>query len=258
MRKSIVSLLAVLLVLSLTVFGVHAQADRLDDGASLLFGSEERNIRQMLDEISTRQGVDLVIVTTDSLEGKTPMEYADDYYDYGGYRPDGILLLVSMEDRDWWISTKGYGITAITDAGLQYISDRFVPYLSDEEYGEAFEIFAQLCDEFITQAKTGDPYDTHNLPKEPFDVTVSLLIALAVGLVVTLIITGKMKRELKSVRQQAKADDYIAAGSLQLTQSRDLFLYTHLDRQERPKSSSGSSTHVSSSGSTHGGGGGKF
>ena len=186
------------------------------------------------------------------------MDFADDYYDYNGYRADGILLLVSMEDSNWWISTAGYGITAVTDAGLDYMSDQFVPYLSDEEFAQAFEKFADLCDEFITQAKTGDPYDSHNLPKEPFSLVTNLLIAFGIGLVVAWIVTGSMKAKLKTVRQQAKADDYIASGSLQLTHSRDLFLYTHLDRREKPKSGSGSSTHTSSSGTTHGGGGGKF
>ena len=258
MKKRIFAILAAVCLLSLLVFTAQADTVRLDDEAALLFGSEAKEIGQLLDEISARQGVDIVIVTADSLEGKSPMEYADDYYDYGGYAADGILLLVSMEDRDWHVSTTGYGITAVTDAGLEYISDRFVPYLSDEEYAEAFRTFAQLCDEFITQAKTGDPYDSHNLPKEPFDVVINLVIALVIGLVVTLIVTGKMKGQLKSVRQQAKADDYIAPGSLQLRYSRDVFLYSQLTRTEKPQASSGSSTHVSSSGTTHGGGGGKF
>lgn len=258
MKKRFLSLLLVLCLLSFAALGVQADTVYLVDEASLLFGSEENEIGQLLDEISARQGVDIVIVTTDDLEGKSPMEYADDYYDYNGYKPDGILLLVSTEDNDWWVSTTGYGITAVTDAGLDYISDRFVPYLSDGEYAEAFREFARLCDAFIIQAKTGDPYDSHNLPKEPFAFLRNLIVALVAGLVIGWIVTGRMKAKLKSVRSQAKADDYVTPGSLQLGYSRDLFLYTHLDRREKPKSGSGSSTHVSSSGTTHGGGGGKF
>lgn len=78
---------------------------------------------------------------------------------------------------------------------------------------------------------------------------------------IALIVTGVMRGKLKSVRFQPKADDYLKEGSMQLTENRDLFLYSHLDRRAKPKdngSSGGSSTHVSSSGSTHGGGGGKF
>ena len=257
MKKKIISLLVLICLVSLMVFAVQADTVRLHDGASLLFGSEEQSIRQKLDEISARHGMDIVIVTTDDLEGKSPMAYADDYYDYGGYAADGILLLVSMEDGDWYVSTAGYGITAITDAGLEYMSDRFVQHLSDEEYAEAFTVFADLCDSFITQAKTGDPYDSHNLPKDPFNFVLTLVVCLAIGFVVALIATGSMKSQLKSVRQQVKADDYVTPGSLQITGARDLFLYTQVTKTERPKSG-GSSVHTSSSGRTHGGGGGKF
>ena len=194
MKRKLFIWIAVLCLLATSILPVQAATSRLDDDAGLLSLSEEKEIAELLDEISQRHEMDIVVVVTaDSLDGLSPMEYADDYYDYGGYGEDGILLLVSIADNDWYVSTAGYGITAITDAGLTYMSKRFVPYLSEGEYGKAFETFAQLCDEFITQAKTGDPYDTHNLPKDPFAAGVNLVIALVIGLVVALIATGIMK-----------------------------------------------------------------
>ena len=258
MKRKLFTLMLILCLVAGLSLTAYASSNHLVDDAGLLTDTEAANLEAKLSQISDRHNVDIVIVAVDSTDGKSPMDFADDYYDYNGYREDGILLLVSMDDSDWWVSTTGYGITAITDAGLDYMSDRFVPYLSDGEFAQAFEEFADLCDEFITQAKTGDPYDSHNLPKEPFSLVTNLLIALGIGLVAAWIVTGSMKAKLKTVRQQAKADDYMTPGSLHLTYSRDLFLYTHLDRREKPKSSSGSSTHTSSSGTTHGGGGGKF
>lgn len=258
MKRKVLSQMMILCLLTVFILPVRGAPAYMADEAGLLTGAEASDIEAKLTEISNRQGVDVVIVTVDSTDGQSPMDFADDYYDYNDYRADGILLLISVEDSDWWISTSGYGITAITDAGLDYISARFVPLLSNGEYARGFTEFAELCDTFITQAKTGDPYDTHNLPKESFNAVFSLILALCIGLVTALIVTGKMKSKLKTVRQQAKADHYVAAGSLQLTHSRDLFLYTHLDRREKAMQSSGSSTHTSSSGTTHGGGGGKF
>ena len=238
---------------------------RVVDMADLLDNSEEADLLSMLDEISNRQELDVVVVTVNTLDGKTPMDYADDFYDYNGYgfgeNRDGVLLLVSMEDRDWWISTTGYGITVFTDAGIEYISEKFLPDLSDGNYADAFTTYAELCDEFITQARTGEPYDTNNLPKEPFNVFTSLLISLAVGILVSLIVTGKMKGKLKTVRMQPAAEEYVRNGSMLVTESSDLFLYSHVDRRAKSKdndSGGGSSTHTSSSGSSHGGGGGKF
>lgn len=99
----------------------------------------------------------MFVVTADDIGRKNTMDYADDFYGYNGYgfgeNYDGVLLLVSMEDRDWWMSTSGYGITAITDAGIEYISDKFLSDLSDGDYAGAFSTYAELCDEFFTQAE---------------------------------------------------------------------------------------------------------
>ncbi len=256
--KKIIGIFLALCLLSALCLTAHASSPLLTDDADLLTTAEAASLEHKLNDISARQGVDIVIVTVNSTDGKSPMNFADDWYDYNDYRDDGILLLISMEESDWHVSTAGYGITAITDAGQEYISDQFVPLLSEGDFAEAFDTFADLCDSFITQAKTGDPYDSHNLPKEPFDVILNLAIAIVIGFVAAFIATGIMKGKLKTVRQQVKADNYVTPGSLQLTGSRDLFLYSQVTKTERPQANSGSSTHRSSSGRTHGGGGGKF
>ena len=258
MKRRLFVVITVLCLLTACIFTTHAASPRLVDQAGLLSPAECSAIENRLNEISASYGVDVVIVTTDSTAGSTPMEYADDYYDYNDYSADGILLLVSMEDGDWWISTTGYGIEAFTDAGSDYIGARFVPYLSDGDFSLAFETFADLCESFLAQAKSGDPYDTHNLPKDPFRLARNLVFALIIGLVAAFLATGSMKKKLKSVALQAQANDYVTPGSLHLSHSRDFHLYTRLDRTEKAQSSSGSSTHTSSSGTTHGGGGGKF
>ena len=267
MKKKIITALFALIfgvIIAVPAFAA-GNLPRLVDNADLLTAGEERKLLAKLNEISERQRADIVVVTVDSLDGKTPMDYADDFYDDNGYGygadKDGVLLLVSMEDRDWWMSTTGYGITAVTDAGIEYISDAFLSDLSDGEYADAFTTFAELCDEFFTQAKTGQPYDIGHMPKQPFNIAWNLFIALIVGFVIALIATGVMRGKLKTVRFRSAANHYIKANSMNITESRDLFLYTHIDRRVRPKdtgSSGGSGTHTSSSGSTHGGGGGKF
>ena len=53
-----------------------------------------------------------------------------------------------------------------TDAGQEYMTDNFGSYLSDGEYYDGFMKFADLCEEFIIQAQSGEPYDVENLPEE--------------------------------------------------------------------------------------------
>lgn len=243
---------------------------RLVDWADLLSDDEETVLSDKLDEISERQQVDIVVLTVDSLGGESVAGYADDFYDYKGYGYgadyDGILFLISMEERDWYISTYGYGITALTDAGMDYMSEEFLPYLSDGEYAAAFSVFADLCDDYITQAREGIPYDAGNVPKEPFGFVSHLVIDLVIAFVISLIVTGIMKGQLKTVHSRSEADSYVTDGGLRLSRRNDLFLYRNVTRRERPKESSsgsshrsgGSSTHRSSSGRSHGGRGGKF
>lgn len=269
MKKRVFGIFFVMLLsLSLT-FLVFAADDvpRLVDEAALFSDSDAEALLGLLDEISERQQMDIVVVTVNSLQGASSMEYADDFYDYNGYgfgeERDGMLFLISMEERDWYISTTGYGITVFTDAGLEYISERFLDDLSEGEYAAAFTTFAELCDDFITQAKTGEPYDVGNLPKEPFWLVGSLAIALAAGFIIALIATGIMRSQLKTVYSRPVADNYIRKGSINITKRSDLFLYRHVSRREKPKDNGSkgpgsSSTHRSSSGSTHGGRGGKF
>lgn len=243
----------------------NRQLPRLVDNADILEDSEEATLLKKLDEISERQKFDVVVVTVDSLEGKTATAYADDFYDYNGYgmgtNHDGVLLLVSMEARDYCMTATGFGNTAFTDAGKDYISEKFLEYLGDDKYVKAFDTYAELCDEFITQAKNGKPYDVNNMPKEPFPVFRNILIALGVGIIFALIVVLIMRSKMKTVRSQPAASDYMKKGSMDITKSRDLFLYTHLDKTKIPKNennSGGTTTHTSSSGQTHSSKSGKF
>lgn len=259
-KKPLILLCLLLLCLSMAIPAFADEAlPRVVDYADCLTEAEESELLAKLDDISARQGMDVVIVTVQSLYGQDVTAFADNFYDENGYSPDGILLMVSTYDREWAISTAGYGITAFTDAGLDYMAGQFVGAMSEEKFHAAFHTYADLCDEFISQAKAGKPYDVDSLPKAPFNVVKMLLISLGIGLFAALIITGSMKSKLKSVYAQPAAAEYVKRGSMHISQSREMFLYRRLDRRKKePQKTGGSSTHTSSSGRSHGGSSGSF
>ena len=256
MKKRISVFLTVILLCLACAFPVWAETEsRLADQAGLLDTDQKESLCNTLDEISERDQVDVVVVTVNSLEGKTAQAYAEDYFiDHGygqGEDGDGILFLVDMGDRNWAIATHGYAIEAFTDAGQEYIMEQVKPYLSDGDYNEAFQMFAMECDDFIMQADEAEPYD----------VGANLLIALAVGLVAGVLITGNMRRKLKTVRKQDRAASYVRQGSMNVTRSNDFYIYSTVSKSAKPKNednNGGSSTHTSSSGDTFGGSSGKF
>ena len=275
LRSLCAALAALVLLLALAAPAFAAESGfadlyyRMNDSAQLLTEDEDNELEASLEELSVRQSFDVVIATIDSLDGEgyTSMEeYADDLYDYCqfgyGANRDGVLLLISKGDRKWHISTCGYGITAFTDAGIQYLGQQMTPDMADGDYATAFRTFIRWTDAYVTAAREGHPYDVNNMPHEPLSI-LYLGLALVIGLVTALIVTGVMKSQLKSVAPQPDASSYVRQGSMRLTNQRDHFLYRDVHRTERPKASDssdsgGSSTHTSSSGSTHGGGGGSF
>ena len=255
MRKWIVTLLTVLLTAALAL-PVFANDTLVVDDADLLFLDEEQELTDALLDIRYLYEMDVVVVTTNTLYGKTPRAYADDYYDENGYAYDGVLLLISMEDNDWYISTCGAAITAFNDDGIDYIAEQIVPYFSDGDFYGGFMEFAWLCESFLSQYESGEAYNAGNLPKEPFPVGKCLLGCAIGAAVIALIVVLILKGQLKSVKMKSAASDYVVDGSLQLTQSNEFFLYHTISRVEKPKNNNG--THMSGGGHSHGGGGGKF
>lgn len=134
--------------------------------------------------------------------------------------------------------------------------------LADGDYAQAFRTYAACCDDLIDQARAGHPFDEGDAPRKAMSPMVPL-ICIVIGVVLGVAVVQGMKAQLKSVRKERAAANYVRPGSMNLTGKQDLFLYSHVDRvKKETKSSSGggggSSTHTSSSGTEHGGGGGKF
>ncbi len=260
MKKVLSFLFVIVIISALTLpFSAAENGQLVVDGAKTMNDTQFTQLTEKLTKVSNEAGLDVVVVTIPTLESGTMMEYADDYYDYHGYAKDGILLLIATEDRNWYISTKGYGITAFTDYGIDYIGEALKPDLKNSEWYDAFDKFADLAADFVKEARSGKPYDTNHKIESMSDILFAVGVSAFIGIVIAVVIVLMVKSKYKPVKLKAEANDYLIDGSLELKQSYDHFLYTHVSRTAKPKDSGGgSSTHTSSSGSSHGGGGGSF
>lgn len=264
MKKYLYIMLAVVFLFMSAAVPVYADAlyPRLTDEADVLTDSEEAEILEKLDKISSDKQVDIVICTVPSVGEYSAMDYADNLFEdrfYGmGDDRSCILLMVSVAPSDWHITTAGYGITAVTDVGIDYIGEQITPMMSDGNFADAFLEYASLCERFIDMARSGNPFDADDLPREPFPFVRNFMICLVIGAIAAWIMTGKKKAQLITVRKQTAAKNYTRDGSLKINESKDFFLYKTVTKREKSNSSGSSSTHATRSGTTVGGGGGKF
>jgi len=251
-KKTFAALIMTFLFVGILAFPALAAAhpDRVVDSADLLSSGERSKLTEYLDDISREYEVDVCVVTVESFDESSVTDAADDFYDYNGYGlgddDSGVMLYISMEDRDYWITTAGSAIDIFSDSDISDIGDEMLSDLSSGNYYEAFSTYADLCYEQIKD------YNTYHW-------FFYLIISVVVGFVAAFIYVAILKSRLKSVAPVDTAANYIVQNSMNVTGTKEFFLYKNLHVTKRESSSnSSSSTHRSSSGRTHGGGGGKF
>ena len=247
--------LMALMVVMLAGSPVRAAKDLVVDQADLFSDAEESQLQSSADELGARYSMDIVIVTTNEAGGKTPMEYADDYFDYNGYgvgeNRDGILMLIDFDydPRTVWISTRGSGIDYLTDARIESILDDMFAddkMATGDYYGAAQAFLNSTSDILRGNVLT------------PIEGLISLLASGGVGAG----IFGNVRSRYKG-KNSRPIFEYQKNSLVNYGVTTDNLFNTYTTSRVIPKTTSsggrgGSSTHTSSSGGTHGGGGRGF
>ncbi|MCR5264606.1 MAG: TPM domain-containing protein [Clostridiales bacterium] len=240
----------------------------LVDNAGLLSSSEYNSLLAKLEEISSRQGVDVAVVTVPSLGDQGLVNFTDDFYDYNGYGQGsdrtGILLLLAMDVRKDHVTTTGRCEQIFSYDGLDSLMvDVEQNHFANDEWYDGFVRFADHCDTFITKYnETGEPYVYKTTIKDVLPG--ALLAAVGGGFLPALGVRKGMKNKMKSVRKAYGAERYSSNNGVQLYNQNDVFLFRnvsktrHIEEDRGSGGGGGSHTHISSSGSSHGGRSGSF
>ena len=225
----------------------------IKDQADVLTDEQEKELDGILASFSKSNNADFVVVFANGIDNgdyknDDRMAFADDYYDYNGYAKDGTLLLVNIGAHgiysrgNSWISTSGKCIYSVDDSDISSIGSKLTPMLISGEYFEAVKSYSSMTEKYLKQDKNEG-------------IPLVAIITIVLSIIVAFIYTGKLKKQLKSVKDATDANDYIVDGSLNISRAYDHFLYAHVTKTARESSSSSGGSHTSSSGSSHGGGG---
>ena len=231
-RKLISSFLALFLCLALTV-SVSAAGNEyfLYDEADLLSASEEAALVRQLMDVSHTYNAQIIVATVDSTNGydiDTYVDYVYDAMDFGyGKNRDGVLLFVCMNPREYRILSNGFAGVAIDPGDIRRIGDEIAGDLSDGDYARAFHEFADECACYLDGYTNGYAFQAGKC------LAISLLIGVIIGLIVALVLKG----QLRSVRRQSRAHEYVRRGSMDINLSNDMFLYRKVTRTKRQSDS---------------------
>lgn len=259
MKKTfLVALLALLIFTStITAFAEFNNLPVVDE-AGYLTDEQFVEISEQLEDIRQKYNFDVAVYTEEAMSGYDAQSTADDLYDYTMYgwgeTADGIMLYIAADERAYHLTTHGSGEVIFNANGLKYLENMILPSLQADDYCSAMKLYAEHCEELLEMAAQGEPFNEKQLSTGYVCGVVGG--ALLIPLLLALFMTNKKLKKMKTAVENNYAANYMKPGSMNLSLSRDIFLYSTVTKVEKPKSNSGS--HTSSSGESHGGRGGNF
>ncbi len=287
MKRRVLALLLALLLLGCVSFALAAE-QRVFDQAGLLSSAEIDLLEERIAQLRETLGVDIVVLTADEGVYDTT-DYADVFYENGGFASSGVLYFIDMQNRMAWISTSGDMIDYIDDPREETILDDQMTCLADGDYYGAFNVALDWTDTFVTDGvgeghyaydeETGDilqPEDygsnvEYDYEPQGFHISFGgVLVCLGLGLLAGFIARAIVKY---SYNKAYKAVDYAfrEKSRLHLTTNTSVLSGQFVTTRVIPRDEGnngrmggggfgggGSGVHISSGGGSHGGGGRSF
>ena len=237
-------------------------------------GADMNYIFDLSDQLSYEEWAELEARASDISQRHGCGVYAafvDDFTEYGGgndvYKTtyqlyhaselgmgadrDGIIILLSMDDRDYAMFVYGdHAEYAFDRYGQKELEDAFLGYFGDNDWYGGVSHYLDTCDEYLTRAEEGKPVRKNALPMYLIVVAASCAIAGGICLM--------LKWQMKTVHKKAEANEYVAAGGLTLTKQYDRYTHTTETRRKIHDDSDSDSGTSSCSGGGGSGRSGKF
>lgn len=270
--------------------GAVSGQPRVFDQAGLFSETEIIQLEEKIAQCRKSTKMDVVIVSAYADGERSAEEYADDYYDYGGFgvgkKASGVLLLYYMDGPgqpggECYISTAGTMINMLTDERIESILDDVYGDLGNRDFAGATEHFLEDVKAYVKEGVESGQYTYDRDTGEIVRYHSIRLYEVAIAMVIAGILAGSVCLDIKK-RYAMKRSSREISNSLQAYRADCAFCFSVAGdkmvnkyvrsvpiprntssgsggRGHSGSSSAGRSTiHTSSSGSSHGGGGRRF
>ena len=270
--------------------GAVSGQPRVFDQAGLFSETEIIQLEEKIAQCRKSTKMDVVIVSAYADGERSAEEYADDYYDYGGFgvgkKASGVLLLYYMDGPgqpggECYISTTGTMINMLTDERIESILDDVYGDLGNRDFAGATEHFLEDVKAYVKEGVESGQYTYDRDTGEIVRYHSIRLYEVAIAMVIAGISAGSVCLDIKK-RYAMKQSSREVSNSLQAYRADCAFHFSVAGdkmvnkyvrsvpiprntssgsggRGHSGSNSAGRSTiHTSSSGSSHGGGGRRF
>lgn len=258
MRKVICLAAAVLLLTAITIPAManeDAQLPYVTDLAGLLTDTQQQSLEALAQDISREYqcGVYIIAVEdfTDYSHASGIRQAAEDIYlqyDLGyGSRDDGVLLMLSMDERDYALIVYGdNALLAFTDYGQEQLEKTFLDDFRYDDWYDGFEDYLNKSAYLLSLAESGTPLDVE---KEGGSYFVELLVIILGSCLISGLICGVLVSQMKTAVKGTHATEYITEKGIDIRVRTDRYTHTtQVRRKIQTNNSSGGRATTNSRG----------
>ena len=256
-KRLLLTLLLAALLCALFAGQALAAQPYVTDEIGYLNADEQAELERLAREISEKNqcGVYIAVIEDYTRWARNIEDCAQILYkewDLGwGSDKSGLLLIMSMRQREYDLAAFGYGNTAFTDYGKEVLSGYFLDDFRQDDWYRGYLDYLYQASDMIASARSGSPVDVPQRDDSGPNFLNRLLFTLMPGCMAGFIVTASAKAKMKNAVQRSSAEEYVVPGSVNLFVQNDLFLHRSRSVQVIHESHGSGGTHVNSSGFSH-------
>lgn len=237
-------------------------AAHIGDGAGLLSVDEYTGLEAKCAQLAEKYACGVYIVTVQDYAayGRSVEAAAEAVYKGTGMGvgedKDGILLLLSMADRDYDILAFGaFGNYAFTDYGKELLADSFLANFRNNDWAGGFDAYISSCAYMLDCARSGEPVDVPQQQRKA-SLTERLPFIVLIPCAVSGLFCISAKSRMKTARRRVDAAEYISGRGVVLDVREDVFTHRtqsvqHIERSRSSGGGGGGGTTINSGGFSH-------
>lgn len=239
MTKNFVAILiAVIISLSMMISASAYTYQYIEDPAGNLTYDEIEELEAYAEKIESTYGICIMLGIARDTDGMSDSEYAQKIYTDNTDNENGFILVHNDSESTYGVFTSGNAKEIFDEEAVNEMRDA---YNSSNSYYGGISDYYKAAESLLASGETASDnaqaVTTDDDTSEEKDGVglIWIPVSLGIGLLIGFLIINSIASKNKSVHMQKNATVYTRPGSMIITGSADNFLYSNVERREKPK-----------------------